>query len=71
MFTSVGQKHRTNIRGGKFEIIPLIEWWHENRHMTVKHKDNEINFTSTNDSVTSNVSIEMANFLGDFLFIFS
>ena len=30
--------------------------------MTVKHKDNEINFTSTNDSVTSNVSIEMANF---------
>ena len=40
--------------------------------MTVKHKDNEINFTSTNrDSVTSNVSIEMANFLGDFLFIFS
>lgn len=39
--------------------------------MIVKHKDNEINFTSTNDSVTSNVSVEMANFLGDFLFIFS
>ena len=39
--------------------------------MTVKRKDSEINFTSTNDSVTSNVSIEMANFLGDFLFTFS
>lgn len=36
-----------------------------------KHKDNEINFTSTNDSVISNVFTWMANFVGDFLFIFS